>query len=59
MLVCHKDGEETNNSPDNLYYGTDADNARDREWHRVMREEELHCRDDSGFVYVPDPEFGF
>jgi hypothetical protein len=27
--VCHKDGDRLNNSPDNLYYGTRSENAKD------------------------------
>ncbi len=31
--VCHRDDVKTNNHADNLYWGTPADNARDRKKH--------------------------
>jgi hypothetical protein len=32
MLVLHKEDDRSKNSVDDLYYGTNADNARDRCW---------------------------
>jgi len=32
-LVCHRDGDRSNNHIDNLYWGTAKDNAADRERH--------------------------
>ncbi len=70
-LVCHKNGNEDDNDPDNLYYGTHSSNALDREDHRRAREESscpindleeeenLGFRDDTGISYVPDAELGF
>ena len=37
MLVCHKNGVETDNDYTNLYYGTDEDNRRDRIRHECER----------------------
>lgn len=54
--TCHRDGDRTHNAPSNLYYGTPADNAADRERHRLERELEL---DHVEGTYVPDAALGF
>lgn len=36
-IACHRDGDRHNNSAANLYWGTDRDNARDRDRHRYER----------------------
>lgn len=33
MLVCHRDGFNTNDRPSNLYYGSPSENLLDRHWH--------------------------
>ncbi len=52
MLVCHKTGIETDNTPGNLYYGTHLDNAADRAFHREHGKGNIRER----LVYV---ELGF
>jgi hypothetical protein len=46
MLVLHKDDNKTRNCPENLYYGTSAQNARDRSangnWKPVISRGEKH-----------------
>jgi hypothetical protein len=37
MECCHDDGNPANNVPDNLYWGTRAQNIRDQIRHNVMR----------------------
>ena len=71
MLVCHKDGNEDNNDPRNLYYGTVSDNALDRERHKreasereLAKREALYdfdygVRDDRHAVYEVDAALGF
>jgi hypothetical protein len=38
MYVCHRDDNPDNNHISNLYYGTPAENAHDREHNRRQRE---------------------
>lgn len=33
--ACHRDGDKFNNSIDNLYWGTKADNLADAKWHKL------------------------
>lgn len=33
--ACHRDGNPTNNHPDNLYWGTPRDNILDTLWHEI------------------------
>ena len=35
LLVCHKDGDKSNNHYTNLYYGTHSDNSKDAVTHRT------------------------
>ncbi len=70
-LVCHKDGNEHNNDPTNLYYGSVSDNALDRERHKreagdATDEDWLDdvtegpaMRDDTNATYTADAELGF
>lgn len=55
MEVCHRDGNRKNNTPENLRYGTHAENVRDQVRHgtaRNGRSERTHCP--RGHEYTPD-----
>lgn len=63
-LVCHANGIFNDNRAANFYYGSQRDNALDREYHAehgrgIERPGARECVDDSGLSYYPSPEYGF
>lgn len=44
LVVCHIDGEKTNNKPDNLYQGTQKENIAHKVYHGTAQEGEKHGR---------------
>lgn len=52
-LTLHRDGNPLNNVPENLYWGDDADNSRDRHLHgRTTRMNATHCV--NGHEFTPE-----
>lgn len=52
-LACHKDGNPRNNTPGNVYWGSHADNMRDKILHGTNHElNKTHCP--SGHPYKGD-----
>ena len=44
LILCHKDGNPGNNVPDNLYWGTHAENVRDSVRHGThVKTRKTHC----------------
>lgn len=56
-IVRHLDGDASNFRPENLRFGTVAENEADKVWHAENGRGTI--REDSVRGYAPDDEFGF